>query len=130
MKSVHYWILANLTLILHSIFICFVVLGGLLVFRWRWIFFLHLPAVVWGTLIEYQEWLCPLTPLEQHFRQMAGQAGYAGGFIEHYLLPLLYPSDLNRDVQIVLGSFVIAINILIYGWLTRRLLSARSARYR
>lgn len=130
MKSVHYWILANLTLILHSIFICFVVLGGLLVFRWRWIFFLHLPAVVWGTLIEYQEWLCPLTPLEQHFRQMAGQAGYAGGFIEHYLLPLLYPSDLNRDVQIVLGSFVVAINILIYGWLTRRLLSARSARYR
>lgn len=126
----YYWILANLTVILHFIFVCFVVLGGLLIFRWRWIFLLHLPAAVWGALIEYQGWLCPLTPLEQQFRQMAGQAGYAGGFIAHYLLPVLYPSDLTRAVQIVLGSFVIAINILVYGWLIRRILSARSARYR
>lgn len=121
-----YWILANLTVVLHFIFVCFVVAGGLLIFRWRWILFLHLPTAVWGALIEYQGGVCPLTPLQQQFRQMAGQAGYAGGFIEHYLLPVLYPSYLTRDVQIVLGTLVIAINILVYGWLIRRILSERS----
>lgn len=115
-----YWILANLTVVLHAIFVCFVVAGGLLLLRWRWILFFHLPAAVWGALIEYQGWVCPLTPLEQQFRQMAGQAGYAGGFIEHYLLPLLYPRALSQDVQLVLGTLVIAINILIYGWLAKR----------
>jgi len=122
---VSYWILANVTVVVHSVFICFVVLGGLLMFRWRRIVFLHLPAVIWGALIEFQGWICPLTPLEQHFRQMAGQAGHAGGFIEYYLLPVMYPSGLTRDVQIVLGSLVILINVLIYGWLIKRLLSER-----
>jgi hypothetical protein len=120
-SGVYYWILADLTVILHFGFVCFVVIGALLAFRWRWIVFAHLPAVVWGALIEYQGWVCPLTPLEQHFRRMAGQEGYAGGFIEYYLLPVLYPAGLTRDVQMVLGSLVIVVNILIYVWLIKRI---------
>ncbi len=117
----HYWIAANLLVLFHFGFVCFVVLGGFLVLKWRWIVFLHIPAVIWGALIEYQGWLCPLTPLEQQLRLAGGQDGYSGGFIEHYLLPVLYPSTLNHEVQLVLGSAVIVINIIVYAWLVRRL---------
>lgn len=117
-----YWILAHVIVLLHFAFVCFVLLGGLLVVRWRWLMALHVPAVIWGVLIEYQGWLCPLTPLEQRLRQAAGQQGYSGGFIEHYLLPVLYPAGLDRHIQLVLGSLVIVINLVIYAWLIRRLL--------
>ena len=117
----YYWIAANSIIVLHLGFVCFVVLGGFLVLKWRWVVFVHIPAAVWGALIEYQGWLCPLTPLEQQLRQAGGQAGYSGGFIEHYLVPVLYPAYLNREVQIVLGTFVIVINIAVYGWLIVRL---------
>ena len=82
--------------------------------------FLHIPAALWGALIEYQGWVCPLTPLEQRLREKAGQAGHSGGFIEHYLLAVLYPSSLSREVQIALGTIVIVINVVAYGWLIGR----------
>ncbi len=115
-----YWIAANLLVVVHLGFICFVLIGGFLVLRWRWLVFLHIPAVVWGVLIEYRGWLCPLTPWEQQLRQAGGMAGYSGGFIEHYLLPILYPAYVSRDVQLILGTFVIVINLAIYGLLIMR----------
>lgn len=110
-------IAADLLLVLHLGFICFVLAGGLLVLKWRWLAILHLPAVAWGALVEIQGWLCPLTPWEQQLRQAAGQAGYHGGFVEHYLLPILYPPGLEHNTQLILGSVVILINIIIYGWI-------------
>jgi hypothetical protein len=81
---------------------------------------LHLPAAAWGALIEFQGWICPLTPLENSLRASAGQAGYRGGFIEHYLLPVLYPAGLTRGVQLALGSGVIVVNLVVYGFLMAR----------
>lgn len=98
----------------------FVVLGGLLVLRWRWVIWLHLPAAVWGALIEFAGWICPLTPLEKWLRRQGGLGGYQGGFVEHYILPLLYPSALTRTVQLVLGAVVIAVNLIIYWQVWRR----------
>jgi hypothetical protein len=100
--------------------VLFVVLGGLLVLRWPWVAFLHLPAAAWGALIEFGGWVCPLTPLEQSLRRSAGDAGYSGGFIEHYILPLLYPSALTRQIQVLLGVLVLAINLAVYGLLLWR----------
>lgn len=116
----YYWLLANLLVLVHFGFVCFVVAGGLLLLRWRWAILLHIPAVLWGILIEFFGWICPLTPLENQFRQLAGQAGYTGGFIENYLLPILYPAFLERDIQIALGTFVLVINIAVYGWVIKR----------
>ena len=116
----YYTIAADLLLVIHLGFVCFVVAGGLLVLKWRWLMLLHLPAVVWGALIEFKGWLCPLTPWEQQLRQAAGQTGYQGSFVEHYLLPVLYPAGLDRDMQLIFGSMVIAINAVVYGWLILR----------
>ena len=113
-------IAADLLLVLHLGFICFVLAGGLLVLKWRWLAILHLPAVAWGALVEIQGWLCPLTPWEQQLRQAAGQAGYRGGFVEHYLLPVLYPPGLEHNTQLILGGAVILINAIIYGWIFLR----------
>jgi hypothetical protein len=115
-----YWLLANALVLLHLAFILFVVAGGLLVARKPRLVWLHLPAVIWGALIEFMGWICPLTPLENHFRKLAGQTGYKGGFIEHYLLPLIYPETLTAATQYLLGTLVLAANILIYFWLWRR----------
>lgn len=115
-----YWLLANALVLLHLVFILFVVGGGLLV-AWKKSFvWLHLPAAIWGALIEFMGWICPLTPLENHFRRLSGTSGYEGGFIEHYLLPLIYPETLTAATQYVLGGLVLAINFLIYLWLWRR----------
>lgn len=114
-----YWIAANLLVVVHLGFVCFVVAGGLLVLKWRWVILVHIPAMLWGALIEFQGWICPLTPLEQQFWQLAGQAGYTGGFIENYLLPILYPAFLQRDIQIILGTVVLLINIAVYGWVIK-----------
>jgi hypothetical protein len=113
-------ILADLVVGLHFLFVLFVILGGLLALRWRWIPWLHLPAALWGALIEFGGWICPLTPLEKTLRARAGDAGYVGGFIDHYLIPVLYPGALTRNFQFVLGAAVIVINLLVYGWLKRR----------
>jgi hypothetical protein len=105
---------ADVLLVLHLVFIVFVMLGGLLLLKWRWLIYLHLPAVAWGILVELLGWLCPLTPLEQHFRMLAGETGYSGGFVQHYLLPIIYPAGLTREVQILLAIGVISINLVIY----------------
>ncbi len=116
-----YRFLADLVLVAHFAFVVFAVVGALLVLRWRWVVWLHLPAVVWAALIEFAGWICPLTPLENWLRELGGSAGYESGFVEHYILPVLYPGGLTREVQIVLGLLVLAVNIGIYGWLLRRL---------
>jgi len=112
--------LADLVVAVHFTFVLFVVLGGLLVLRWRWVAFLHVPAALWGAWIEFAGWICPLTPLEQSLRLKAGEQGYAGSFIEHYLLPLLYPSALTRNIQLLLGCLVLGLNLGIYGYLLYR----------
>ncbi len=121
-----YRILADLVVGVHALFVAFVVFGGLLALRWPWVPAAHLPAAVWGTLIEFRGWVCPLTPLENSLRASAGQAGYEGGFIEHYVVPALYPMGITRGVQLVLGSLVIAVNLVVYGLVLWR----RSARAR
>ena len=111
---------ADAVLLLHLGFILFVLLGGVLAVRRRWAPLLHLPAVAWGVYIELSGGLCPLTPLENRLRIAAGDAGYAGGFIEHYLLALIYPAGLTQDVQYVLAAIVVGVNALAYGWVWRR----------
>jgi hypothetical protein len=101
-------------------FVLFVVLGGLLVLRWPRLAYVHLPAATWGVLIEFAGWVCPLTPLEQSLRLKAGEQGYSGSFIEHYVLPLLYPSALTRNIQLLLGCLVLGLNLGIYGYLIYR----------
>ena len=115
-----YRALADLVLTLHLGFVLFVVFGGLLVMRWPRLVWIHIPAAVWGAAIEYTGWICPLTPLENWLRARGGEAGYAGGFIEHYLLPTLYPQGLTRGTQFVLGSLVLMINAAAYGALLLR----------
>jgi len=109
-----YSVAADFLVILHLAFIVFVLLGGLLQLKWRRLIYLHLPAVVWGILVELQGWLCPLTPLEQHVRRLAGETGYSGGFIQHYLLPLIYPAGLTRELQTLFALCVITVNLVIY----------------
>jgi Protein of Unknown function (DUF2784) len=120
-----YRILADMVVGVHLLFVTFVVAGGLLALRWSWAAAAHLPAAVWGVLIEFRGWICPLTPLEKSLRSSAGQAGYEGGFIEHYMLPLLYPAGLTQGVQLVLGSLVIAVNLAVYGMVLRRRAAGR-----
>jgi hypothetical protein len=117
---------ADLVVLTHFTFVLFVVFGALLALRWPRVIFLHLPAAIWGALIEFQGWICPLTPLENRLRSLGGQAGYAGGFVEHYLLPLLYPSGLTRTVQFTLGAVVVVINGLLYGLVWFKWKRARS----
>jgi len=109
-----YSVAADALVILHLAFIVFVMLGGLLLLKWRRLIYLHLPAVAWGTLVELRGWLCPLTPLEQHLRTLAGGTGYSGNFVQHYLLPIIYPADLTPDVQTILAMVVILSNLVIY----------------
>jgi hypothetical protein len=115
-----YGLAADLTVLLHLGFILFVLFGGGLALIWRRTVWVHLPAVIWGCLIEFAGWYCPLTPLEQGLRQAAGEVGYSGGFIEHYIVPLIYPSGLTREVQILLGGVVLIVNISIYLFVWRK----------
>lgn len=113
-------VLADAVLVAHLAFILFVVLGGLLVLRWPRLAWVHVPVVLWGAAIEFFGWTCPLTPVEKSLRIMGGESGYPGGFIAHYLLPLIYPAGLTRNVQLVLGTFVMSVNLVVYVALWRR----------
>jgi hypothetical protein len=113
-------VLADTVLVVHLLFVAFVVAGGLLALRWRGAVWLHLPALAWGAAIEFFGWVCPLTPLENLLRRWGGQAGYAGGFIDNYLLPLLYPAALTRELQWTLGAALLLFNAVVYLMVWRR----------
>lgn len=112
-----YSILADVVVIIHFLFILFVLFGGLMVLRWRKAVYFHIPAFIWGALIEIAGWICPLTPLENKLRSLAGQSGYSGDFIGHYLEKIIYPDFLTREIQIIFGSAVIIVNLIIYGYI-------------
>lgn len=105
---------ADAVLLVHLAFVAFVMLGGLLVARRPRIAWLHLPAAAWAAWLEFGGAICPLTPLENHFRRLAGASGYAGGFVEHYLIPIVYPAGLTAQAQRWLGVLVVAVNLAIY----------------
>ena len=109
-----YRLLADLVLVVHAAFVVFVMLGGLAVLRWPRLAWVHLPAAIWGAGIEFAGGICPLTPLENHWRQLAGEQGYTGGFVEHYVVAALYPEGLTRGLQIALGLAVLAVNAAVY----------------
>lgn len=115
-----YQILADLIVIFHLGFVLFAVFGGFLVFKWKKFAWLHVPAFLWAALIEFAGWICPLTPLENRLRELAGATSYRTDFVGHYLLPLLYPAELTRSLQIILGILVLGCNLGIYGWLLWR----------
>jgi len=112
--------LADLVIGVHFLFIVFAVAGGALALRWRWIPWLHLSALVWGATVEFTGWVCPLTPLENALRRAAGAATYTQGFVEHYLMPLIYPAGLTREWQWVLGGLLLVINAAVYALVWRR----------
>lgn len=111
---------ADAVVVLHLAFVVFALLGGLVVLRWRWVAWLHVPAAVWAVLIELAGWYCPLTPLENRLRTLGGEAGYTGGFVEHYVIPILYPDDLTRTLQIALGTFALLLNLTLYTYILIR----------
>lgn len=117
-----YRVFADLVLLVHVAFVGFVLLGGLLALKWRRMIWLHVPAAAWGAVVELNGWVCPLTPLESWLREQAGEAGYRDDFITYYLLPILYPATLTREVQIILGCVVVLLNTAIYRrlWKQRR----------
>lgn len=117
-----YWLglLADIVVVTHTAFVIFVVVGGLAVYWRPWVLWVHIPAVLWGVSIEWAGAVCPLTLVENWLRNQAGETGYAGDFIQQYLLPTLYPADLTREIQIVLGAAALGINIGVYFSLWRR----------
>jgi hypothetical protein len=112
-----YLLLADLVVLAHFGFIVFVLLGGLLAFRWQWMPWLHVPAMAWGGFIELTGRICPLTPLENALRHAAGQTKYSQSFTEQYIFPIVYPAGLDRELQIMMGFALIFLNISIYGYL-------------
>ena len=119
--------LADMVLLLHHVFNIFVVAGGLLAMRWRWVPLVHVPAALWGVYIEVSGGVCPLTPLENALRRDAGLSGYAGSFVEHYLVPLIYPDLLSQPLQLVLAGVVVLTNAFVYTAIWRRFRRGRLA---
>ena len=113
-------LLADAVVVLHLAFIAFALAGGLLVLWRPRVAWLHPPAVAWAAFVEFTGRICPLTPLENALRQRAGQSGYAGGFVEHYVIPLIYPAGLTPGIQVAIGALVVAINVAVYVALLRR----------
>lgn len=120
-----YGLLAGSFLALHFAFILFALFGGLVAIRYPGASWLHLPALFWGLAVEWADWTCPLTPLENALRQRAGQPGYAGGFIEHWIMELLYPQGLTPEMRYALGLVLAALNVAVY---THVISSRRKAR--
>jgi len=121
-----YRTLADFLVIIHFLFVAFVLLGGFVAWRWRSIAWLHLPAALWGVAIELGGWVCPLTPLENALRARAGLAGYSGGFVEHHMLAWLYPAGLTPQRQLVLGALALLVNLTAYSIFLRRRHVARN----
>jgi hypothetical protein len=109
-----YGLLADAVLVIHLAFVVFVLFGAFLVLKWRWVAWLHLPTAFWGAYVEFSGRYCPLTPLENELRQRAGEAGYSGGFIDHYVTGWIYPDGLTREMQIVVGAVVVIVNAVVY----------------
>ena len=107
-------VLADAVVVFHLSFIAFAVGGVVLVMKWRLVMWVHLPVVAWAVLVEVMNWPCPLTPLENYFRRRGGEAGYPGGFVEHYVWPVIYPEGLTDRTQFFIGGFVFVVNILGY----------------
>jgi hypothetical protein len=111
-----YRLTADFVVLLHLAFILFVALGGLSILKYPRCAFLHIPALIWGVLISLFDWVCPLTPLENWLRERSGVVGYDTSLIEHYILPIIYPGELTRRIQIFLGLSVLVINLGVYGF--------------
>lgn len=118
-EQILYQLLADLVVLIHLGFVVFAVLGGLLSLKWRRFAWIHLSAVIWAATVEFFGWVCPLTPLENWLRVRAGEAAYSSDFVARYILPVLYPEELTRELQIGLGIFVIVVNLAIYRWMLR-----------
>jgi len=121
-----YRILADVVVLVHLAFLLFAVFGGILVLLWKRCAWVHLPAVLWAALIEFMGWVCPLTPLENWFREKGGGSGYRAGFVEHHILPMLYPDSLTRPSQVALGVLVLCINLGVYGLVLRHWMKTRA----
>ena len=117
--------LADLVLVVHFTFVLFVILGGLLVLKWPRVAWVHVPIAIYGAVIEFVGFICPLTPLELSLRRRGGEAGYEGGFIEHYITSALYPTGLTREIQLALGVGVLVLNAIVYTVVVRRRRPAR-----
>ncbi|HTL62152.1 MAG TPA: DUF2784 domain-containing protein [Nitrospira sp.] len=116
-----YLLLADAVMLVHVLFVLFVIFGSLLVLRRPWIVWLHAPALAWGAIVEIGGMVCPLTPLESRLRVLGGESGYAQDFLSHWLLTLLYPAFVSRGVQITMGALLILLNLALYSWVwTRR----------
>jgi hypothetical protein len=122
-----YHALANLVIVVHLAFVIFAALGGFLALKWRSLAWIQVPAFLWGALVELAGWVCPLTPLENWLREKGGGLVYHTGFIEHYILPLLYPDILTRSLQIFLGLLVLSVNLGLYGWILWRTAQERAS---
>lgn len=116
-----YGFLADAVVLFHFAFVLFAIGGALLVFRWKWLALLHLPCFLWAAGISFGGWICPLTPLENDLRAQAGAATYEVSFVDHYIMPILYPEGLTRPIQIGLGAFILLLNITLYALLIYRL---------
>jgi hypothetical protein len=109
-----YRFLADALVLAHLAFVTFVIFGGLLVVRWQRMAFVHLPAAAWGVFVEFSGIICPLTPLENHLRELGSEATYQGGFVDHYIMPVLYPNGLTRNIQFILGGGILLLNVTLY----------------
>jgi hypothetical protein len=115
-----YRLLADILVMIHAAFVLYALFGGLLALRWRWAAGLHLPAAIWAAAVEFADATCPLTAWENALRAQARASVYQTGFVEHYILPILYPEALNEDIQLVLGAIVLIVNASIYGLVIKR----------
>jgi len=125
-RTMWYHLLADLVLLVHIAFIGFVLFGGLLALKWQPVMWAHLPAVAWGAIVEFSGWICPLTPWENWLLEQAGGHGYRGDFIAYYLLPILYPDALTRELQVALGLVAVLLNAAVYWWLWHKGVFPRS----
>jgi hypothetical protein len=113
-------LLADFILLFHFAFIVFAIFGGILVLYKRWILWIHVPVILWASVVNLADWVCPLTPLENMFYSMAGQAGYERGFIEHYITPIVYPNSMPRELELVAGVSILVWNIIVYAFVAFR----------